>query len=130
MTATRKKHSVDQAQAAFDKASDIAHDNVQIFDAAAGAIKANAAELQLKAMEIAQANTNALFAHLRRLLGASEPNEVVTLSQSYLADQMQAYLKQTAEINDLAVKFAAESTKPVHEGFMRSLHGWQKAFTA
>ena len=41
--------SVDQAQAAFDKVSELAHGNVQAFDAAAGAFKARTLDLQMKA---------------------------------------------------------------------------------
>jgi len=124
------RQSVDQAQAAFDKASDMAHDGVQMFDAAAGVLKSNAAEFQLKAMEIAQANTNAMFQHVRNLLSVSEPGEVMPLTQTFLSDQLQAFMRQTAEINDLAVKLASETAKPMHEGLMRSFGGWQKAFNA
>lgn len=124
------RQSVDQAQAAFEKASDMAHDGVQMFDAAAGALKTNAAEFQLKAMEIAQANTNAMFQHVRNLLSLGGPAEIVPLTQTFLSDQMQAFVRQTAEINDLAAKLAAETAKPVHEGLVRSFDGWRKAFNA
>ena len=40
--------SVDQAQAAFEKAGEVAHKNVQVLDASASAFKTNAADLQLK----------------------------------------------------------------------------------
>src|SRR4051794_8399252 len=48
--------SVDQAQAAFERASEVAHGNVQTLDAAASAFKSRAADIQMKAMEIAQSN--------------------------------------------------------------------------
>ena len=70
--------SVDQAQAAFDKASDFAHSNMQHFDAAAGAFKARAADIQLKAMEIAQINMNSAFTFVRKAFamatGSNPPN--------------------------------------------------------
>ncbi len=124
------RQSVDQAQAAFDTASDIAHDQVQIFDATAGALKASAAELQLKAIEIAQTNTNAAFAHLRKLLSVSQPTEILPLAQSYVSEQTQALVRQAAEFNDMAVKLAAETVKPLQDGFLRSFDGVKKAFNA
>ena len=65
--------SVDQAQAAFEKANDLAHSNVQVFDAAFGAYKARFADLQLKAMELTQTNMNAAFAFARMALSGKEP---------------------------------------------------------
>lgn len=124
------RQSVDQAQAAFDRVSDFAHEGVQVFDAAAGALKANVAELQLKAMEIAQTNTNALFDHLRGLLAVREPGEVIPLNQAFVSDQAKAFLHQVAEVNQLALKFAAETAKPMQEGVFKSFEGVRKAFEA
>ena len=67
--------SVDQAQAAFDKVSELAHGNVQAFDAAAGAFKARTLDLQMKAIEIAQANVNSAFGFFRRALAVRDPRE-------------------------------------------------------
>lgn len=124
------RQSVDQAQAAFEKARDMAHDQVQIFDATAGALKASCAELQLKAIEIAQANTNAAFAHLRKLLSVTQPTEILPLTQSYMGEQTQALVRHAAEFNDMAVKLAAETVKPLQEGFLKSFDGVKKAFNA
>lgn len=124
------RQSVDQAQAAFEKVSDFAHGGVQFFDATAGALKANVAELQLKAMEIAQSNTNAAFDHLRRLLAVREAGEILPLSQTFAAEQAKAFLHQVAEVNELALKFAAETAKPVQDGVVKSFEGMRKAFEA
>lgn len=124
------RKSVDQVQAAFEKANDLAHDHVQLFDAAAGALKANVAELQLKSMEIAQINTNAVFAHVRKLLSASEPGEVLSLNQSFLGEQFQTFLRQASEINDMTLKLAAETAKPVHESVLKSFAEMRKSLAA
>jgi len=124
------RKSVDQAQAAFDNATDFAHGGVQVFDAAAGALKANVAEFQLKAMEIAQANTNAMFAHVRKLLSVSQPADILPLNQAFAADQLNAFMRQGAELNQLTTKFAAETAKPMQEGFMKSFEGVRKTFGA
>lgn len=119
--------TVDQAQAAFDKASDLAHDNIQVFDAAASALKTNATELQLKAMEIAQANTEAWFDLARRLLAAGQPAEVVRINQSFVSERAYAFLRQAGELNAMTLKLASEAAKPVHEGVLKSFDELKKA---
>lgn len=119
--------TVDQAQAAFDKASDLAHTNIQVFDAAASALKSNATELQLKAMEIAQANTEAWFDLARRLLAASQPAEIVHINQSFVSDRVHAFLRQAEELNAMMLKLASEAARPVQEGVLKSFDELKKA---
>src|SRR5215216_3516442 len=66
------RRSVDQAQAAFEKASELAHGNVQAFDAVAGAFKTRSLDLQMKSIEIAQANVNAAFDFFRKALSVRD----------------------------------------------------------
>ena len=61
--------TVDQAQAAFEKVSEVAHSNVQLMDDAANAYKNRVTDIQLKTMEFAQLNLNAGFAFARKLEG-------------------------------------------------------------
>jgi hypothetical protein len=124
------RRSVDQAQEVFDKASEFAHGGVQMFDAAAGALKANVAELQMKTMEIAQANTNAVFAHVRNLLSVRDPANFASLTQDFLAAQLQTAVRQASDLNELAMKFASETAKPVQDGLLRSYDDVKKAFEA
>lgn len=122
--------SVDQAQAAFDKASDMAHSNVQVFDAAFGAYKSRFADLQLKAMELAQTNLNNAFAFARKAMSVKEPTEFFTLQQDYLKDAMQTAQKQATELNELTVALAKETVKPVQEGLTKSFGEISKPFAA
>ena len=113
--------SVDQAQAAFEKASDLAHSNVQVFDAAASAYKARFTDMQMKAMELTQNNVNALFSYARKLLSVKEPAEVFSVHQDFMREQASVLQRQAAEMNDIVVALAKETTKPVQEG-------WSKTF--
>src|SRR5258708_7395906 len=79
--------SVDQAQAAFEKANEIAHSNVQVLDAAASAYKNRFADLQLRAMEIVQINVNSGFGYARKLFGATDMGEVLSLQQDFFREQ-------------------------------------------
>lgn len=122
--------SVDQAQAAFDKASDLAHSNMQYVDAVAGAFKARAADIQLKAMEIAQINMNSAFTYMRKAFAVKDPSEFVTLNQDFARDQFATYSRQATELNELAVLLAQETVKPVQENVLRSFGDLGKALAA
>jgi hypothetical protein len=115
-TADIVRRSVDHAEAAFERASEVAHSSVQVFDAAASALKANATEVQLKAIEMAQANTNALFALARRFLAVRDPTDVVRIQQRFVAEQMQNFARQTGEVQALAVKLVSGAAKPRPDG--------------
>ena len=122
--------SVDQAQAAFDKASDIAHSNMQYFDAAAGAFKARAADIQLKAMEIAQINMNSAFTFVRKAFSVKDPTEYAALQQDFARDQFAAFTRQASDLNELTVRLTQETVKPVQDGLLKSFGDLNKAVSA
>jgi phasin len=119
--------SVDQAQAAFEKVNEIAHSNVQMFDAAANAYKNRFTDIQLKAMEFAQLNVNAGFAFARKLFSSKEPTEFFSLQQSFLKEQAETLQRQATELNELSVALAKESLKPVQESVTKTFSGFTKA---
>ena len=119
--------TVDQAQAAFEKATEVAHDNVQIFDAAANAYKNRVTDIQLKAMEFVQLNMNSGFTFARKFFAVRDPSEAMTLQQSFMKDQAEALQRQAAELGELSVALAKESMKPVQEGMTKSFASFSKA---
>jgi phasin len=127
---TLAQKSVDQAQAAFEKATEIAHGNVQMFDAAQTAYKARVADIQMKTMEFAQLNVNAGFAFARKLFAVKDPSEVMSLNQSFAKDQAETLQRQTAEFSELSMALAKESLKPVQESFTRTFSSLTKANAA
>ena len=119
--------SVDQAQAAFEKVSEVAHGNVQMLDAAANAYKNRVTDIQLKTMEFAQLNVNAGFAFARKFFAVKEPAEVFTLQQTFLKEQAETMQRQTAELSELSMTLAKESLKPVQESLTKSFTSFSKA---
>ncbi len=122
--------SVDQAQAAFEKANDMAHSNVQLFDAAASAYKNRFADIQMKAMEITQINVNAGFAFARKLFSVKDPSEFFSLQQDFAREQAQTFQRQATEFNELSVALAKETVKPVQEGLTKNFGEFSKSFAA
>jgi len=122
--------TVDQAQAAFEKVSEVAHSNVQLFDEAANAYKNRVTDIQLKTMEFAQMNLNAGFAFARRFVAVRDPSEALTLQQSFFKEQAEALQRQAGELSELSVALAKESIKPVQESVTKSFAGFSKAVAA
>lgn len=127
---TYAQESVDKAQAAFEKASDVAHSNMQAFDATAGAFKSRTLDFQMKAMEIAQINLNSGFAFLRKVWSVQDPSEFMSLNQNFVRDQFSVISKQVGELNELSLNLVKETTKPVQEGMMKSFGDFSKSFAA
>ena len=122
--------TVDQAQAAFEKVSEVAHSNVQLFDEATNAYKNRVTDIQLKTMEFAQMNLNAGFAFARKFVAVRDPSEALTLQQSFFKEQAEALQRQAGELSELSVALAKESIKPVQESVTKSFAGFSKAVAA
>ena len=118
--------TVDQAQAAFEKVSEVAHGNVQLIDAAANAYKNRVTDIQLKSMEFVQLNINSGFAFARTLFAVRDPSEAVNLQQSFLKEQAETMQRQAAEISELSVALAKESLKPVQDQMSKSFSSLSK----
>ena len=122
--------TVDQAQAAFERVSEVAHSNVQLFDEAANAYKNRVTDIQLKTMEFTQLNLNAGFAFARKIFAVRDPAEAMTLQQSFFKEQAETLQRQAAELSELSVALAKESMKPVQETMTKSFAGFSKAVAA
>jgi hypothetical protein len=122
--------TVDQAQAAFDKATDVAHGNVQLFDAAASAYRGRLADLQMKSVEFTQTAVTAAFAHARSLFAVKEPAEFFALQQDFLRQQAESFQRQTAELGQLSLQLARETAKPVQDGVTKAFGDFSKSFAA
>ena len=122
--------TVNDAQAAFEKVTELAHGNVQMMDEAANAYKNRMTDIQLKAMEFAQANVNSGFAFVRKYLSLRDPAAAMALNQDFFKSQAEAMQRQASELNELSVALARESLKPVQESFTKSFSSLSKSVAA
>ncbi len=122
--------SVDQAQVAFEKAADVAQDNVQVFETVASAYKSGIVDFQKKAMEFTQKNMEQAFAFSRKLFSAKEFGEVVSLQQNFVKDQAEALKVQAGELNEIAMRLSTEASKPLQNSFSKSVKDLGKSFAA
>ena len=128
--ATYAQKSVDQAQAAFERVTEVAHGNVQMMDAAANAYKNRVTDIQLKTMEFAQLNVNAGFAFARKLFAVKDPSEAMSLQQAFMKEQAETLQRQASELGELSMTLAKESLKPFQETMTKSFAGFSKSVAA
>jgi len=122
--------SVNQAQVAFEKATDVAQGNAQVFEAVASAYKSGVVDFQKKAMEFTQKNMEQAFAFSRKLFSTREFGEVVSLQQSFVKDQAEAFKAQAGELNEIAVRLTTEAAQPLKSSFEKSVKDFSKSFAA
>ena len=118
--------TLDQAQGAFEKVSEVTHGNVQLMDAAANAYKNRVTDIQLKSMEFVQLNINSSFAFARKFFAIRDPSDVVNLQQSFLKEQAETLQRQASELSELSVALAKESLKPVQDSMSKSFASLSK----
>ncbi len=120
--------SLDKAQETANKATEVAHGNVQMFDATAGAVRTGMVELQLKAIEIAQANTDAAFSFMRDLLAVRDPQALAKANAEFVSNRSAEVARQVRELNETVAKCAREAVKPAQDGLSRSFAELNKNF--
>jgi len=103
------KENYERVKAAAEEATDVLEDTYTT--AAKGA-----ADYNLKVLEAARANTNALFDYARELLDVKSIAEVMELSTTHARKQFEAVTVQTKELAALAQKVAADTAEPIKTG--------------
>ncbi len=122
--------SVDQAQKAFEKVTDAAHDNAQVLEAATSAYNSGVVDLHKKAMEFTQKNMEQAFAFSRSLFSVKEFNEAISLQQSFVKEQAEVLKSQATELSEIAVRLSTEAAKPLQDSVKKSFEGFSKSFAA
>jgi phasin len=107
-----------QMRDAYDKAKAAGEEAHRMIEETYATTAKSVVEANLKAMEIARANTNAAFDHARDLAGVKSLPELVELSTTYVT----ALAKRGEEFAALSQKIATDSSEPLRASV-------KKAFT-
>lgn len=78
-------------------------------------------EVQLKALDVAQANAEATFDHVRKLLGASSVADAFQLQTSFARERFEAVVDYSKEVQSTLSKVGAQVAKPAKTMFDRAL---------
>jgi phasin len=76
----------------------------------------NVRDFNVKMIDMAQANTEAVFELARQLATAKQPSDIVELWTAHAKKQFETLSEQTKELSTLGQKIAGESAAPIARG--------------
>jgi len=76
----------------------------------------NVRDLNIKMIDMAQANAEAVFEFARQLAGVKQPSDMVELWTAHAKKQFETLTEQTKELSALGQKIAGESAEPITRG--------------
>ena len=111
----------------YDKSRKIANETLEKGKAAAGQTARsveqsysvtvdNIRDFNVKMIDMAQANAEAVFEFARQLAAVKQPSDMVELWTAHAKKQFEALTEQTKELSALGQKIAGESAEPITRG--------------
>jgi phasin len=101
------------ASDAVEKGNATAERSTQAFEQSYSTTVENVRDYNLKMMDIAQANVEAVFEVARQLATAKTPADIIELWTSHARKQFEMLSEQTKELTALGQKLAGESVEPI-----------------
>ncbi|HEX2137121.1 MAG TPA: phasin [Microvirga sp.] len=118
--------SIRQAKETYDRFKIAAEDATDVLEDTYATVTKGVTEVNLKALQVAQDNTNAAFDLARDLFGVKSFAEAVELHTAYLRGRFDANVAQAKELTTLVNKIADDAARPAREGFERSMEQWKQ----
>lgn len=104
----RAKHNYEAFKTAAEEATDMMEDAYE--NARKGFV-----DLNLKAIENAQSNTDRVFAFAKQFVTAKSVSDAVELQTKFAREQFETLTSQAKDMQELATKVASESSAPVKD---------------
>ena len=124
------ERGIDQAKTAYDRMKNSAQETVSALDGSADALKSGSTEINVKAIEYAQANINAGFEFARKLAGAKDVKELVELQSAFARDRFAAYSEQARDLSEMTAKLAERTSRPLADNVKKSFDQAREMFPA
>lgn len=102
------KHTYETFKSAAEEATDMMEDAYE--NARKGFV-----DLNLKAIENAQSNTDRVFAFAKQFVTAKSISDAVELQTKFAREQFETFTSQAKDMQELATKVASESSAPVKD---------------
>ncbi|RAZ85615.1 phasin [Mesorhizobium hawassense] len=111
----------EQLTGVFVKFASGVEDAWRILNSTVETTKAIGNELSQKTFGALRTNGEADFSHLRALIGAKFPSEVIELQSTFVRKRVEMGLEQAKEFQALTTKAVAEISKPIRDEFEKLL---------
>ena len=112
---------VAQTKDAYEKFKTVAEENTAMLETAYTAASKGSSEYGLKVLEVARANTDAMFDFVEALFGVKSPSEFVELSTKHAREHFETLTGQGKELAGLAQKVATETAEPIKSGVSKAM---------
>jgi phasin len=112
---------VAQTKDAYEKFKAAAEENTAMLETAYTAASKGSTEYGLKVLEVARANTGAMFDYVEALFGVKSPSEFVELSTKHARDHFETLTGQSKELAGIAQKVATDTAEPIKSGVSRAM---------
>jgi phasin len=109
------KDTYEKAKAAVEQAADLLKDTC-------GNASKDAADYNLKVIDVARTNTNIAFDYAHELLGVKSPAEFAEVSTAYARKQFEVMTAQTKELTELAQKVTTKIAEPLKAGVTKAFN--------
>jgi phasin len=105
------------ANEAAEKGKATAERSAQAFEQSYSTAVENIRGYNLRMIDMAQANTDAVFEVARQLATVKTPSDILELCTSHARRQFETLSEQTKELTALGQKLAGESAEPIARSF-------------
>ena len=112
---------VAQTKDAYEKIKAAAEENTAMLETVYTTASKGATDYGLKVMEIARANTDAMFDYVEAMFGVKTPSEFVELSTKHAREQFDALSGHSKELAGLAQKVATDTAEPIKTGVSKAM---------
>lgn len=112
LTQTRDAYA--RAKTAAEEATDLLEDSLETS-------RKSMQEAQFKTIDMAKANTDAMFELARKLLTATSLSDAVQLQTAFARERFDAFVSYSKDVQEVVSKAGAEAGKPAKAMFEKSL---------
>jgi len=112
---------VAQTKDAYEKFKAAAEENTEMLETVYTTASKGTTEYGLKVIEVARANTDAMFDYVEALFGVKSASEFVEVSTKHAREHFETLTGQGKELAGLAQKVATETAEPIKSGVSKAM---------
>lgn len=106
---------VEQFRDAYERVRSVAQESSDMLEDSYETTRQGLVEMNLKAIEAAQSNTDAAYDFIRAMTGVKSVSQAIELQTSYARQQFDSLTSQSKEMQEMASKMATEAGAPVKD---------------
>lgn len=122
------ERSIETSRETYGKMRDAAQATAEALEKSTARATETAAAFNLKTVDFAEANIDAGFAHLRKLLKTRDAAEALEMQIDFARKQTDAFNAQAKELGEFAVKAAKDAGEPFTSHVAKSFEQFKTTF--